>query len=265
MLHERDLAAHLGASRSFFLLFPPPPQIWSSLTFWLNLVLSRLSRGQSLAKLLFSEMILLISLTTFTVWISDILAPWVIWIVCIPNDSHFITNPSIECTQLRCIILHKRGGWWYLIRLFVKVQFSGARCRRCSTSRCSPFLLGEVKNFWLVQVESHYWGCSWTLWSSTRVILLQFFLYFLAAENRFVSLYLLRHFVGRRLLLLCSVCLFRCASDLFFCYFVTGYLAPRGSRRREKVCWKKSTRNGWYMYVHLCPIEWLSHSLAVGK
>ncbi len=36
---------------------------------------SRLSRGQSLAKRLFSEMILLISLTTFTVWISDILAP----------------------------------------------------------------------------------------------------------------------------------------------------------------------------------------------
>jgi hypothetical protein len=63
---------------------------------------------------------------------------------------------------------------------------------------------------------------------------LQFFLYFLAAENRFVSLYLLRHFVGRRLLLLCSVCLFRCASDLFFCYFVTGYLAPRGSRRRRE-------------------------------
>ena len=51
-----------------------------------------------------------------------------------------------------------------------------------------------------------------------------------------LSLYLLRHFVGRRedLLLLCSVCLFRCAPDLFFCYFVTGYLAPRGRRRKKK-------------------------------
>jgi hypothetical protein len=52
---------------------------------------------------------------------------------------------------------------------------------------------------------------------------------------------------------------FVCFAVRPICFFVISspdiWLLVAAEEEEKKVCWKKSTRNGWYMYVHLCPIE----------